>query len=168
MKKLFNLLLMAVIITAFVGLGFADVKCQHEKSEEHHHGEVEMFHNLAKLNLTDSQKEKIHKLMQICLNIQKETQKKTTKLHEEIHQLVAAKKSDIKLIYDKIEEGGKLAIEMKKKCIGQKLKIKELLTPEQLKQWTELMAKEGCAHPHSHHGHEEKDHKHDEKHHHEK
>ena len=115
----------------------------------------------------------------------KETQAKLAKLHQEIHKLMAAEKPDKKLIYQKIEKGAKLGVEMKKMCIGQKLKIRALLTPEQLKTWKKMMTeKKHCHHGHhghgkkchhghhghdeerSHHKHEGKDHDHDEKDHH--
>jgi Spy/CpxP family protein refolding chaperone len=181
MKKLLILMFMTVIIAALAVPGYSDGKCKHKDSEKHHHGMDGTCPQTAKLNLTDSQKAEIEKLHKVCLENKKETQAKLTKLHHEIHKLMAAEKPDKKSIYRKIEKSGKLGIEMKKMCIGQKLKIRALLTPEQLKKWKEMMTEEKHDHHghgekchHGHHGHDEeghhkhgeKDHDHDEKDHH--
>jgi Spy/CpxP family protein refolding chaperone len=162
MKKLFKLMLIAVVIAAFTVPGFAQEKCKHKKMM-HHHGDEGKCLMMKELNLTEKQQAEIEKLQKGCMDAKKDLQTKMEKLQEELHKLMAADKPVKESIHKAIEKIGKLSTEMKKICVGCKLKIRALLTPEQLKKWKEMMGKHECSkHDHHEHGHKECKHKHKE------
>lgn len=163
MKKLFKLVLIAVVIAAFTVPGFTQEKCKHKKMM-HHHGEDGKCHMMKELNLTEKQQAEIEKLQKGCMEAKKDLQTKMEKLQEELHKLMAADKPVKESIHKAIEKIGKLSTEMKKICVDCKLKIMSLLTPEQLKKCKEMKSKHQCCKykccKHGHHGHKECKHEH--------
>ena len=137
MKKLFNVMLIAVVMAAFVVPGFAGEKCC-DKSKK------AKCCDMADLKLTDTQKAEFDKMHKSCMDSKTKIHEKIAKLQEEKSKLMAADKPDKAAIDKVIEAIGKLTTEGKKVMTGCQLDIKALLTPDQLKTWEKMHT--DCGH----------------------
>lgn len=144
MKKLFNLMLIAVVIAAFVVPGFADQKCcdKSKKAGVHVHGKDAKCCDMTQLKLTKKQQVEFDKMHKVCVDKKTKIHEKLAKLQKEKSKLMAAEKPDKNAIDKVIEMIGELSTKGKKVMAGCQLKIKALLTPDQLKVWTKM---QGCC-----------------------
>jgi Spy/CpxP family protein refolding chaperone len=170
MKKLLNLLVIAVVITAVALPGFAQAKCEkHKEMSAHKEACATMMKDLK---LTEKQQAEIDKIKKSCMESHKDFHAKLAKLGEEKSKLMAAEKPDKKAIGKVIDKMAEISAAVKKICVDCKLKIRALLTPEQLKKFNEMKEKcckhkascqhkACCSHGHKeHHAHKENhDHK---------
>lgn len=158
MKKLLNLLVIAVVITAVALPGFAQAKCKKHKEMAAHKEACTMMKDLK---LTEKQQAEIDKIKKSCMESHKDFHAKLAKLGEEKSKLMAAEKPDKEAIGKVIDKMAKISAAVKKICVDCKLKIRALLTPEQLKKYNELEKKccthkASCSHGHKeHHDHKE-------------
>ncbi len=142
MKKLLNLMLIAVVMTAFTFPGFADEKYKHKSKEmKTLHKKKGKCSLMADLNLTEKQRDEINKLKKVYMETKKKQTEKTKDIHKKTHDLMNLEKLDKKSIYKMIDESGKLFVEMKKMRFDYKLKLRAILTPVQLKKFTEMKSK---------------------------
>ncbi len=144
MKKLLNLMLIAVLMTAFTIPGFADEKCKNKSKEMktlHKNKKEGKCSLMTDLNLTEKQRDEISKLKKVYMETKKKQTEKTKDIHKKTHDLMNLEKLDKESIYKMIDESGKLFVEMKKMCVDYKLKLRAILTPVQLKKFTEMKSK---------------------------
>lgn len=146
MKKLFNLMLIAVVIAAFVIPAFAETNCcdKHKTVGVHEHGKDAKCCDMTDLKLTDKQKAEFDKMHKACVDEKTKIHEKIAQLQAEKSKLMAADKPDKAAIDKVIEAIGKLTTDGKKVMTGCQLNIKALLTPDQLKTWEKMHA--GCDH----------------------
>lgn len=139
MKKHFLLLMVAAIAVAFVLPAVAN----------EHHGKsgcstkmdkMGTCDCMTKLNLTDKQKEEIGNLKKSMMEQKTKQHEEMMKLQASVKEMVNADKPDMAAIEKKIDEQAKLWLKGKKEMIDHMLKVKSLLTPEQLKIWKEHQA----------------------------
>jgi len=146
MKKLFNVMLIAVVIAAFVVPGFAEQKCcdKHKAMGVHEHGKDGKCCDMARLKLTEKQQAEFDKMHKGCTADKTKIHEKIAKLQEEKSKLMAADKPDRAAIDKVIEAIGNLTTEGKKVMAGCQLSVKALLTPDQLKTWEKMHT--DCGH----------------------
>lgn len=147
MKTLFKLMLTVMIIAALSVPGFTNDHCKQpcKKTAVHEHGKDGKCCAVTDLKLTESQKAEFDKLHKTCADAAAKIHEKIAKLKAEKCKLMTAEKPDKKAIDIAIEEMGKLTVEGQKLMADCKLKIKAMLTPEQLKTLNEAKDKDGCC-----------------------
>lgn len=144
MKKLLNLMLIAVVMTAFTFPGFANEKCKNKSKEMktlHKNKKEAKCSLMTDLNLTEKQLDEISKLKKVNMETKKKQTEKMKDIHKKTHDLMNLEKLDKESIYKMIDESGKLFVDMKKMYVDYKLKLRAILTPVQLKKFTEMKSK---------------------------
>jgi Spy/CpxP family protein refolding chaperone len=96
-----------------------------EKAMMHEHGLFGIE------NLTDAQKKQIQDIRQEMEKAMVPLKAQLELKHAELNTLLVAEKPDKTAIDKKIDEIGTIRVQMGKKRIGNRLEIRELLTPEQ-------------------------------------
>lgn len=147
MKTLFKLMLTVIIAAAIAVPGFSTDTCSQpcKKAAVHEHGKDGKCCDMADLKLTDKQKAEFDKFHKECADTAAKIHEKIAKLSAEKCKLMTAEKPDKKMIDTTIEEIGKLTVEGQKLMADCKLKIRAMLTPEQLKMLNEAKDKNGCC-----------------------
>jgi Spy/CpxP family protein refolding chaperone len=136
MNKTIKLLLIAAValsvsLSAYAGNNPEKSGCK--KSAE----KTMLCECFSKLNLTDKQKDEITALKKAFMEQREKHSEEMSKMCASIKEMVNSDKPDIAAIDKKIEEQAKLWIGDKKAAVDHMLKVKALLTPEQLKIWKE-------------------------------
>jgi Spy/CpxP family protein refolding chaperone len=106
----------------------------------------------SKMNLTDKQKDEITAMKKAFVEQKMKQREEMSKLQTSIMEMINSDKPDNAAIEKKIDEQAKLWITGKKAMVEHMMKMKALLTPEQLKIWKEHMATcgAGCKDMHKH------------------
>jgi Spy/CpxP family protein refolding chaperone len=148
MKTFFKLMLTLIIIAALAVPGFSNDTCNHpcKKAAVQKDGKEVKCCVMTDLKLTDKQKAEFDKFHKECSEAAAKIHEKIAKLNAEKSKLMTAEKPDKKAIDTAIEAIGKLTVEGQKLMADCKLKIRAMLTPEQLKKLDEVREKNGCCH----------------------
>jgi Spy/CpxP family protein refolding chaperone len=142
MNRTIKLLLIAAVALSIAFTAYAGTN--HEKSGCKKGTEKTMLCEFfSKLNLTDKQKEEITALKKTFIEQKEKNREEMSKISTSIEELINSDKPDMKTIDKKIEEQSKLWITGKKEMVEHMMKVKALLTPEQLKIWKEHKATYG-------------------------
>jgi Spy/CpxP family protein refolding chaperone len=136
MKKTIKLLLIAAValsvaLAAYAGNNPEKTGCKKDAEK------TMLCECFSKLNLTEKQKEEITALKKSFMEQEKINSEEMSKISISIEEMANADKPDMALIDKKIEEHAKLFIKGKKEMVEHMLKVKALLTPEQIKLWKE-------------------------------
>ena len=128
--------LMIATLLAF-GLAALDAYAHNPKSGKRHHGrawKAELRDRMAELNLSENQRERIAEVRESHQRerIQSQADLKLARL--ELRKLMRAEDPDQDAIDDQIDRMSSIRAEMMKSRVGQRLEVREILTPEQLNQ----------------------------------
>lgn len=139
MKKTIKLLMitavaLSIALAAYAGNNPEKTSCK--KGAE----KTMLCECFSKLNLTDKQKDEITALKKSFMEQNKKHREEMSKMCASIKEMANSDKPDITAIDVKIEEQAKLWVKGKKEMVEHMLKVKALLTPEQLKLWKEHKA----------------------------
>lgn len=145
MKRTVKLLLIATValsvaLVAYAGNQPAKSGCK--KGSEKMMMNCDCF---AKLNLTDKQKTDMEAMRKAFMEQKMKQRDEMAKLQTSIMEMVNTDKPDNAAIEKKIDEQAKLWVAGKKAMVEHMMKVKALLTSEQLKIWKEHMATCGAG-----------------------
>jgi len=139
MRKTIKLLLIAAVALSVALAAYAGNNP--EKSGCKKDAEKTMLCDcFSKLNLTDKQKDEIAAMKKACMEQKAKQREEMSKMCASIKEMVNSDNPVIATIDKKIDEQAKLWINGKKTAVDHMLKLKALLTPEQLKLWKEYKA----------------------------
>ncbi|WP_411821691.1 Spy/CpxP family protein refolding chaperone [Leptospira sp. 'Mane'] len=150
MKPTLKTLLAASLVVAFASA----VSAHDGKYGEGRHGKDHGKHleKMAKqLGLTPEQKTQVEKVHSDSKQAREGYEKQEDGLRKELHSLLSADNLDKAAIRAKMEEVSKLKIDSKMLWIDDRIKINEILTPEQRTKHKEIMKKH-----HEEHGKKDK------------
>jgi Spy/CpxP family protein refolding chaperone len=129
----------AIVIATLLAFGLAalEASAHNPRAGKGHHwkaGRAEFRDRMAELNLSDDQKERIASVREEHQRERIQSQADLRLARLEFRKLTRAENPDQDAIEDQIDRMASIRAEMMKSRVGQRLEVREILTPEQRNQ----------------------------------